>query len=76
MTEIVYFSIGFIFAFVMLITFGLFLKHVGTGNAKPEKKVVATSPEQDKKQKELERQYNNMLNYNGRVQRGVDDEEN
>lgn len=29
---------------------------------------------QAKKQKELERQYNNLLNYDGRAQRGVDDE--
>lgn len=30
---------------------------------------------QEKKQKELERQYNNLLNYDGRVQRSVDNED-
>lgn len=37
-------------------------------------KVDEPLSEQAKKQKELERQYNNLLNYDGRAQRGVDDE--
>lgn len=74
MIEIIIFSLGFVFAFIMLSAFAYLVGRFSTQNTAPKKTVSNLTPEQEKEQRELERQYSNMMNYNGSVQRGVDDE--
>ena len=75
MTEVIYFSMGILFATIVLTAFAFLFKHIKTNQSKSKNDDLAVSPEQDKKQKELERQYNNLMNYDGRTQRGVNDED-
>lgn len=73
MTNIIFFAAG--------IAIGIAVHIILSSNDVCDKGGKATTNEVDeplseqaKKQKELERQYNNLLNYDGRAQRGVDDE--
>lgn len=75
MTEIIIFLTGFVFAIVTMISFAFIFKRVGITARNVKSNNVGKAPETDKYQKELERQYNNLMNYDGRVQRGVDDED-
>ena len=75
MRELIFFLIGFIFALIILSLFVLALKYAGMLGEKSKNNNCAASPGQDKYQKELERQYNNLMNYDGRTQRGADDED-
>ena len=74
MRELVFFLAGFVFAIIMIVALVFVFKRAGIFGKEKENNPAA-SPEPDKHQKELERQYNNLLNYDGRAQRGVDDED-
>ena len=74
MRELIFFLAGFTFAIIMTMVIVFVFKRAGILVKEIKSNDFSKTPKLDKHQKELERQYNNLMNYDGRVQRGADDE--
>lgn len=75
MRELIFFLAGFLFAIIITTVLVFIFKRAGILTKEIKSNDFGKSPELDKYQKEIERQYNNLMNYDGRAQRGVDDED-
>lgn len=73
MIRIIFFLLGFFVSASLLLGFYCVYKGINRKNANTTGSRTL-SFEEEKMQKEIERQYNNMMNYNGKAQRGADDE--
>jgi len=75
MRELISFLAGFLFAIIITTVLVFIFKRAGILAKEIKSNDFGALPEMDKYQKEIERQYNNLMNYDGRAQRGVDDED-